>query len=117
VKNMLLSRSLLFFIVMLCTTVLIAAGLHAYPWMTFEYSAVSSMAVDRVYLAAGTTDKDEEATIGDPDEQATIGDPGEQATVGDPGEQASVGDPGENAGIGDPGEAATIGDPGEKSSF
>jgi hypothetical protein len=110
-------RSILLSIVMLCLTVLIAHGLHAYPSTVPDYPGLSAVAVDRVYLAAGTTDKDEEATIGDPDEQATIGDPGEQATVGDPGEQATVGDPGEKAGIGDPGEAATIGDPGEKSSF
>jgi hypothetical protein len=114
---MLSSRSIRFSIMMLCLTVLIAPGLHAYPLAASEYPRLSAVAVDRIYLAAGTTNKDEEATIGDPDEQATIGDPGEQATVGDPGEQATVGDPGEKAGIGDPGEAATIGDPGEKSSF
>jgi len=117
VKTMPMIRSILFSIVMLCLTVLIAPGLHAYSPAAIEYPGLSTVAVDRVNLAAGTTDKDEEATIGDPDEQATIGDPGEQATVGDPGEQATVGDPGEKAGIGDPGEAATIGDPGEKSSF
>jgi hypothetical protein len=119
VKTMPSLRSILLPIVMLCLTVLIAPGLHAhaYPSTVPDYPGLSAVAVDRVYLAAGTTDKDEEETIGDPDEQATIGDPGEQATVGDPGEQATVGDPGEKAGIGDPGEAATIGDPGEKSSF
>jgi len=116
-KTMPTFRSILFSIVILCLTVLIAHGLNAYPSTVPDYPGLSAVAVDRVYLAAGTTDKDEEATIGDPDEQATIGDPGEQATVGDPGEQATVGDPGEKAGIGDPGEAATIGDPGEKSSF
>jgi hypothetical protein len=82
-----------------------------------ELPGLSGRTPEKIYLAAGYTDKGEEATIGYPDEQATIGDPGEQATVGDPGEQATVGDPGEKAGIGDPGEAATIGDPGEKSSF
>jgi len=120
------SRSILFSIVMLCLTVLIAPGLRAYPLSASEYPGFSAVTVEKVYLAAGYTDKDEEATIGDPGEQATIGDPGEQATVGDPGEKATVGDPGERAtvgdpgekaGIGDPGEAATIGDPGEKSSF
>jgi hypothetical protein len=102
------SRSILFVIMTLCLTVLIASGLHAYPQTAPEYPGLSTLAVDRVYLAAGYTDKGEEATIGDP---------GEEATVGDPGEQATVGDPGEAAGIGDPGEAAGIGDPGEKSSF
>jgi|GEM_PF-2094674 len=87
---------------------------------------LSSATHGKIYLAAGYTDKGEEATIGDPGEQRTIGDPGEQATVGDsgekaaagdPGEQATVGDPGQQMTVGDPGEAATIGDPGEKSSF
>jgi hypothetical protein len=114
---MLSSRSRIFTIVMLSLTVLIATGLHAFSPAAYEYPGLSGVAVDRVYLAAGNTDKDEEASIGDPGEQATIGDPGEQATVEDPGEQATIGDPGEKAGIGDPGEAATIGDPGEKSSF
>ena len=45
--------------------------------------------------AAGTTDLDEEATVGDPGEQATVGDPGEKARIGDPGEKARIGDPGE----------------------
>jgi len=116
-KTMPTFRSILFSIVMLCLTVLIAPELCAYSPAAFEYPGLFGVAVEKVYLAAGTTDKDEDASIGDPDEQATIGDPGEQATVGDPGEQATVGDPGEKAGIGDPGEAATIGDPGEKSSF
>ena len=120
------SRPTIFSIVMLCLTVLTALGLHAYPPAAPEYPGLSGVTVDRVYLAAGYTDKDEEATIGGPGEQATIGDlgekagigdPGEQATIGDPGEQATIGDPGEKAGIGDPGEAATIGDPVEKSSF
>lgn len=110
-------RSIPFSIVMLCLTFLIAPGLHAYPLTALEPTGLSAVAVDRVYLAAGTTDNDEKATIGDPEEQATIGDPGEQATIGDPGEQGTIGDPGENAGIGDPGEEAGIGDPGEKSSF
>jgi hypothetical protein len=89
---------------MLSLTVLIAPELHAYPPTALEYPGLSAVAVNRVYLAAGYTDKSEEATIGDPGEQATIGDPGEQATIGDPGEQAGIGDPGEAAGIGDPGE-------------
>jgi len=80
-------------------------------------SGLSSMTPAKIYLAAGYTDKGEEATIGDPGEQGTMGDPGEQATVGDPGGQAASEDPGEAAGVGDPGEAATVGDPGEKSSF
>jgi hypothetical protein len=89
---------------MLSLTVLIAPELHAYPPTALEYPGLSAVAVNRVYLAAGYTDKSEEATIGDPGEQATIGDPSEQATIGDPGEQAGIGDPGEAAGIGDPGE-------------
>jgi hypothetical protein len=116
-KTMPSFRSILLSIVMLCLTVLITPGLHAYPSTVPDYPGLSAVAVDRVYLAAGTTDKDEEATIGDPDEQATVGDTGEQATVGDPDEQATVSDPREKAGIRDTGEAATIGDPGEKSSF
>ncbi len=110
--------STIFSIVMFCLTVLTASNLDAYSPAAFEYPGITGVAADRVYLAAGDTDKDEEATIGDPGEQATVGDLGEQATVGDPGEKATVGDQGEqDAGIGDPGEAATIGDPGEKSSF
>lgn len=93
------SRSITFSIVMLCLTVLTTSGLDAYPPAAAEYLGLSGVVVDRVYLAAGYTDKDEEATIGDPGEQATIRDPGEKA------------------GIWDPGEAATIGDQGEKSSF
>ena len=100
------SRLILFSIVMLCLTVLIAPGLHAYPPTALESPGLSEVAVDRVYLAAGYTDKSEEATRSerhrDPGEQATVGDPGEQATIGDPGEQAGIGDPGERAGIGDP---------------
>ena len=82
-----------------------------------ELPGLSAVMPAKIYLAAGTTDKDEEATIGDPGEKAGIGDPGERARIGDLDEQATIGDPGEKAGIGDPGEAATIGDPGEKSSF
>jgi hypothetical protein len=110
-------RSILISIVMLCLTVSIAHGFAAFPRPAPEYPGLSAVTPERVYLASGTTDLDEEATIGDPGEQATIGDPGEQATVGDPGERATVGDPGEKATIGDPGEQATVGDPGEKSSF
>lgn len=134
-KTMPTSRSIIFSLVLLCLTVLLTPALHAYLPVAPEYPGLSGVAVDRVYLAAGTTDMDEEATISDPGEEATIGDPGEQATVGDAGERATVGDSGEKAGIGDPGEragigdpdeqatvgdpgeAATIGDPGEKSSF
>jgi hypothetical protein len=111
------SRSILLSIAILCLTVSIAPGFAAVPRTAPEYPGLSSLAADRVYLASGTTDLDEEATVGDPGEQATVGDAGEQATVGDPGEQATVGDPGEKATVGDPGEKATIGDPGEKSSF
>ena len=114
---------------------LIGSAAEAAVTAPHEIPVLSGMTPEKIYLAAGTKDKDEEDSIGDPDEQAamedpgenaTIGDPGEQATVGDPGEQATVGDPGEKAGIGDPGERArsgdpgeraTIGDPGEKSSF
>lgn len=110
-------RSILSSIVMLCLTLLIAHGLQAYPSTVLEYAGLSSVAVGKVYMAAGTTDKDEEATIGDPEEQANMGDPGEQATVGDPGERTTIGDPGEKATVGDPDEEAGIGDPGEKSSF
>jgi hypothetical protein len=102
------SRLIHISIAILCLTVSIAPGLGAHPRTAAEYPALSAVAGDRIYLASGTTDLDEKATIGDPGEQATIGDPGEQATIGDPGEQAT---------IGDPGEQATIGDPGEKSSF
>jgi hypothetical protein len=89
-------------------------------------SGLPSMTPAKIYLAAGYTDKGEEATIGDPGQQATVGDPGQQATAGDPGEQATVTDPGQQATVrdpgqqatvDDPGEAATIGDPGESSSF
>jgi len=33
----------------------------------------SAVTAEKIHLAAGTTDKDEEATIGDPGEQATVG--------------------------------------------
>jgi hypothetical protein len=111
------SRSILISIAILGLTVSIAPGLGAYPRMAPEHPGFSALAGDRVYLASGATDLDEEATIGDPGEQATIGDSGEQTTIGDPGEQATVGDSGEQATVGDPDEEATIGDPGEKSSF
>jgi hypothetical protein len=101
----------------LCLSALTASGSRADSAMTSEPPGGSAAAAERVYLAAGVTDKDEEATIGDPDEQAQIGDPGEQSTVGDPGEAATIGDPGEKAGISDPDEESTIGDPGEKSKF
>jgi hypothetical protein len=42
------SRSILFVIMTLCLTVLIAPGLHAYPPTTLEYSGLSAVAVDRV---------------------------------------------------------------------
>ena len=80
---------------MLSLTVLIATGLHAFSPAAYEYPGPSGVAVDRIYLAAGNTDKDEEASIDDPGEQATIGDPGEKAGIGDPGEAATIGDPGE----------------------
>jgi hypothetical protein len=83
------SRSILFSIVMLSWTVLTAPGLHAYPPTALESPGLSAVAVDRVYLAAGYTDKSEEATIGDPGEQVGIGDPGEAAGTGDPGERKS----------------------------
>jgi hypothetical protein len=105
------------FIAMLCAAVLLAFGHTDGSTVMSDDPGPSAAAAERIYLAAGTTDNDEQATIGDPDEQATIGDPGEQATVGDPGEQATVGDPAEQAVIGDPGEEATIGDPDEKSKF
>lgn len=82
-----------------------------------ELPRLSGNLPEAIYIASGTTDKDEEATIGDPDEQANIGDPGEQATVGDPDERARIGAPAEKTTVGDPGEKAGIGDPGEKSSF
>jgi len=111
------SRSILISIAVLCLTVSLAPRLAAYPRTAAEIPGLSAVTGERVYLAAGTTDLDEEATIGDPGEQETIGDPGEQETTGDPGEGATVGDPGEQGTIGDPGEQETIGDPGEKSSF
>jgi hypothetical protein len=46
------SRSILFVIMTLCLTVLIASGLHAYPQTAPEYPGLSTLAVDRVYLAA-----------------------------------------------------------------
>jgi hypothetical protein len=95
----------------------IVPGLFAYSQPAYESRGFPKVVVDRIYLAAGVTDKDEEATIGDPDEQAQIGDPGEQSTAGDPDEAGAIGDPGEKAGINDPDEEATIGDPGEKSKF
>ena len=113
------SRLILFSIVMLCLTVLIAPGLHAYPPTALESPGLSEVAVDRVYLAAGYTDKSEEATIGDPGEQATVGG-GEEATTGiwkagvGTGEQATIGDPGGQATVGDSGEQATIGDLGSR---
>jgi hypothetical protein len=73
-----------------------------------ELPGLSAVMPAKIYLAAGTTDKNEEATIGDPGEQATVGDPGEAATIGDPDEQATIGDPGEEAGIGDPGEKSSF---------
>lgn len=69
---------MLFSIVMMCSTGLIASGLQAYSLTAFEYPGGSSAAADRLYLAAGYTDKDEQATIGDPGKEATIGDPGEE---------------------------------------
>jgi hypothetical protein len=85
--------------------------------MLLLMAIAAALGMPGALCAAGTTDLDEEATIGDPDEQAQIDDSGEQGTVGDPGEQATVGDPGEKARIGDPGEKAGIGDPAEKKSF
>jgi hypothetical protein len=90
-------RSILISIAMLCLTVSIAPGLAAFPRSASEYPGLSTVAPDRVYLASGTTDLDEEATIGDPGEQAAIGDPGEQTTIGDPDERARIGDPGEKS--------------------
>ena len=95
------SRSILISIAVLCLTVSIAPGLHAYPRTAPECPGFSAVAGDRVYLTAGTTDLGEKATIGDPGERATIGDPDEQATIGDPGERATIGDPDEQATIGD----------------
>jgi len=89
VKTMPTPRPTIFSIVMLCLIVLTAPGLHAYSPPAPEYPGLSGVAVDRVYLAADYTDKDEEASIGDPGEQATVGDPGEKATVGDPGGKSS----------------------------
>lgn len=105
------------FIALFFLTVSMVSAAEAAVTATNEFPGLPNVTPAKIYLASGTTDNDEKATIGDPEEQATIGDPGEQATVGDPGEQATIGDPGENAGIGDPDEAAGIGDPGEKSSF
>jgi hypothetical protein len=53
-------------------TVLTTSGLDAYPPAAAEYLELSGVAVDRVYLAAGYTDKDEEATIGDPGEKSSF---------------------------------------------
>jgi hypothetical protein len=73
-------RSILISIAMLCLIVSIAPGLAAFPRPAPEYPGLSTVAPDRVYLASGTTDLDEEATIGDPGEQAAIGDPGEKSS-------------------------------------
>jgi hypothetical protein len=118
VNPMTVSSSNLFSMVTFFLSFWIIPSLFAYTQPASESRGLPALVVvDRIYLAAGVTDKDEEATIGDPDEQAQIGDPGEQSTVGDPGEAATIGDPGEKAGISDPDEESTIGDPGEKSKF
>jgi hypothetical protein len=90
-----------------------AAGLAA----PNELPCISLPTHEKLLLAAGTTDKDEKATIGDPREQSTIGDPDEQTTVGDPGEESTMGDPEEKSEIGDPGEARSLDDPEEKKRF
>lgn len=82
-----------------------------------ELPGISLTTHEKIFLAAGTTDKDEKATIGDPSEKSKIDDPDEQATVGDPDEEAATRDPEEKSEIGDPSEADTIGDPGEKKKF
>jgi hypothetical protein len=117
VNPMTASSSKFFSMVTFYLSFWIVPSLFAYSQPASESRGLPVLAVERIYLAAGVTDKDEEATIGDPDEQAQIGDPGEQSTVGDPGEAATIGDPGEKAGISDPDEESTIGDPGEKSRF
>lgn len=117
VKPMPAFSSKLFSMVTVFLSFWTAPCLLAYFQPASEIRGFPAVVADRVYLAAGVTDKDEEATIGDPDEQAQIGDPGEQSTVRDPGEAAAIGDPGEKAGISDPDEESTIGDPGEKSKF
>jgi len=53
-------------------TVLTTSGLDAYPPAAAEYLELSGVAVDRVYLTAGYTDKDKEATIGDPGEKSSF---------------------------------------------
>jgi hypothetical protein len=109
--------SKLVLIAILCLSAQTASGSRADSAMTTEFPLGSAAAAERIYLAAGTTDSDEQATIGDPGEQANIGDPGEQATIGDPDEKANAEAPGEESRIGDPDEAAAIGDPDEKSKF
>jgi hypothetical protein len=117
VKPMPDSSSKLFSMATFFLSFWIVPGPLAYSPPASEPRGFPAVVGDRVYLAAGVTDKDEEASIGDPDVQAQIGDPGEQSTVGDPGEAATIGDPGEKAGISDPDEESTIGDPGQKSRF
>lgn len=73
---------------MLCLCIWIAPGLLALPETATECRELPAVAAERIYLAAGYTDRDEKAAIGDPSEQAQIGDPDEQATIGDPAEKS-----------------------------
>jgi len=116
-KTMSSHSSKLYFIAMLCGCIWIAPGLLAHPETATECCGLSVRAIERIYLAAGYSDKDEKAAIGDPGEQPKIGDLDEQATIDDPDEEATIGDPEEKSEIGDPDEASGIGDPGEKKRF
>ena len=106
--------SKLVFAAILCLPVLAASASLADSAIPAESPGSSAAAAERLYLAAETTDSDEQATIGDPDEEATVGDPGEQAGIGDPVEEEGVGDPGQQERIGDPEEKDTVDDPDEK---
>jgi hypothetical protein len=84
---------------------------------TLELPKLQSSLQKELFLASGTTDKDEEVTIDDPDEQLTIDDTEEQKVLEDPDEAETTGDDEEEVGISDSGEEDTIDDPEEKSNF
>lgn len=70
VKPMPASSSKLFSMVAFFLSFWIVPGLLAYSQPTSEPHGFPAVVDDRVYLAAGVTDKDEEATIGDPGEKS-----------------------------------------------
>lgn len=86
---MTVSSSNLFSMVTFFLSFWIVPSLFAYTQPASESRRLPALVVvDRIYLAAGVTDKDEEATIGDPGEKAGISDPDEESTIGDPGEKS-----------------------------